>query len=249
MEIIILIVVISLLSIILFIALKKLVEQITIDSKDYYLEKMQDYDAKIFEKEQELQNKASSNEEYKEKANVSDKSNASIEVDRELLKILNQTDYEGINALKLANKVDEIFNIDEEKILRNFVSKLDVNNDYETYQMLIDRFSPNLIYKLKMLDINSQIKVIGDMISDKEYEVFASYIERHKFNLNKFLLDLSLLIEKSVPKIEVICGNKNKNYDHISPYIKTTYSEDILKGIIIKYQDKIYDYSINERDV
>ena len=56
-------------------------------------------------------------------------------------------------------------------------------------------------------------------------------------------------IEKTNPVIEVITGDKNKNYNHINPYVKTSYSDDIYKGIIIKYQDRIYDYSINERDV
>ena len=32
-------------------------------------------------------------------------------------------------------------------------------------------------------------------------------------------------------------------------YVNGERIEDIYKGIIIKYQDKIYDYSINERDV
>ena len=116
-------------------------------------------------------------------------------------------------------------------------------------ESILDRFSPNLIYKLKMLNKESQVNEISKMLSDEEYNVFHDYIETHKFRLNKFLLDLNLIIERTNPVIEVLTGNKNKNYNYISSYIKTIYSEDIYKGIIIKYQDKIYDYSINERDV
>ena len=100
-----------------------------------------------------------------------------------------------------------------------------------------------------MLNSSSQVKEICKLISDEEFEVFDAYISTRKFRLKKFLLDLDLLIENNLPKIEIIVGNHLKNYDYLSPYIKTTYSDDIYKGMIIKYQDRIYDYSINERDV
>ena len=51
------------------------------------------------------------------------------------------------------------------------------------------------------------------------------------------------------PTITVYVGDKNESYDNLSKYIKTIYSKDIYKGIKIKYQNKIYDYSLNERNV
>ena len=247
MEVIVLIIIIALLAVILFLALRKLIDSITADSKEYYFKKMQDYDAEILEREKKLSSLEipQIEENVKNKERVIEK-NA---VDRELLSVINSTDYEMVNALKIANKVDEIFRIDEEAILKDFVSKTKPNENYKTYQKLQDRFSPNLIYKLKMLNKDTQIKEISKMISEEELEVFNAYVTAKKFKLENFLLDLDLLIENNLPKIEVIVGNRTKNYDYISPYIKTTYSEDVYKGMIIKYQDRIYDYSINERDV
>jgi hypothetical protein len=250
MEIIVLIIIISLLAGVLFVALKKLIENITNESKEYYFKKVQDYDAKLLEKENSL---ASMNEQVNEEKTLEEekdiKRDRVASVDKELLNVINLTDYETINALKVANKVDEIFKIDEEQILKDFLSKAKFNEDYKIYQELQDRFSPNLIYKLKMLNKESQIKTISKMLSDKEYEVFNAYLERRKFKLEKFLIDLDELIENNLPQVEVIVGSPNKNYDYLSPYIKTTYSDDVYRGIIIKYQDRIYDYSINERDV
>ena len=100
-----------------------------------------------------------------------------------------------------------------------------------------------------MLNREGQINAISKILTDKEYEVFNSYITTRKFKLDKFLLDLDSVVKNNHPEIEVIVGNHSKNYDYLSPYIKTTYSDDIYKGMIIKYQDRIYDYSINERDV
>lgn len=246
MEIIVLIIIIGILSIIMFLSLKKLIESINKDSQSYYLKNMQELDSKIDEKNKKLLEKSKENE--KEEENKKDVKEVNL-LDKDLLDIYNNTDYEKENALKVASKVDEIFNIDEEKVLKDFIKNISIDENNKIYQSILDRFSPNLIYKLKMLNKESQIKEISKMLSDEEYNVFHDYIETHKFNLNRFLLDLNLIIERTNPVIEVLTGNKNKNYNYISSYIKTIYSEDIYKGIIIKYQDKIYDYSINERDV
>lgn len=245
MEIIVLIIIIGLLSIIMFLSLKKLIESINKESQSYYLKNMQELDSKIDEKNKKLLEKS---EEKKEEENKKDVKEVNL-LDKDLLDIYNNTDYENENALKVASKVDEIFNIDEEKVLKDFIKNISIDENNKIYQSILDRFSPNLIYKLKMLNKESQVNEISKMLSDEEYNVFHDYIETHKFRLNKFLLDLNLIIERTNPVIEVLTGNKNKNYNYISPYIKTIYSEDIYKGIIIKYQDKIYDYSINERDV
>lgn len=245
MEIIVLIIIIGLLSIIMFLSLKKLIESINKESQSYYLKNMQELDSKIDEKNKKLLEKS---KEEKEEENKKDVKEVNL-LDKDLLDIYNNTDYENENALKVASKVDEIFNIDEEKVLKDFIKNISIDENNKIYQSILDRFSPNLIYKLKMLNKESQVNEISKMLSDEEYNVFHDYIETHKFRLNKFLLDLNLIIERTNPVIEVLTGNKNKNYNYISSYIKTIYSEDIYKGIIIKYQDKIYDYSINERDV
>lgn len=245
MEIIVLIIIIGILSIIMFLSLKKLIESINKESQSYYLKNMQELDSKIDEKNKKLLEKS---KEEKEEENKKDVKEVNL-LDKDLLDIYNNTDYEKENALKVASKVDEIFNIDEEKVLKDFIKNISIDENNKIYQSILDRFSPNLIYKLKMLNKESQVNEISKMLSDEEYNVFHDYIETHKFNLNRFLLDLNLIIERTNPVIEVLTGNKNKNYNYISSYIKTIYSDDIYKGIIIKYQDKIYDYSINERDV
>lgn len=246
MEIIVLILIISVLALIMYFSLKKLIEVINEDSKSYYFKTMQKLDKEIDEKNKKSEE---NNDEKEIVKNKSREEKTNNNLDKDLLDIFNVTDYESENALKLANKVDEIFNIDEEEIINKFVKNMEVDENNKIYQSILDRFSPNLIYKLKMLNNKSQVDVISKMLSDNEYKVFSEYLKLKKFNLNKFLLDLNLLIEKTSPFIEITTGNKKKNYNNISPYIKTTYSDDIYKGIIIKYQDKVYDYSINERDV
>ena len=246
MEIVLLLILTGLLSVIMFFSLKKLIESLNKDSQKYYFKTMQALDKKIEEKNKETNEEKINNEFYEE-----DKKKVEVKegIDKSLLDIYNNADYENENALKIANKVDAIFKIDEDKIISDFVKNNTVNENYKYYQSIYDRFSPNLIYKLKMLDKENQINEISKMLNEEEYKVFYDYLKSHKFKLNRFLLDFELNIEKTNPVIEVITGDKNKNYNHINPYVKTSYSDDIYKGIIIKYQDRIYDYSINERDV
>lgn len=246
MEIVLLLILTGLLSVIMFFSLKKLIESLNKDSQKYYFKTMQALDKKIEEKNKETNEEITNKEFYEE-----DKKKVEVKegIDKSLLDIYNNADYENENALKIANKVDAIFKIDEDKIISDFVKNNTVNENYKYYQSIYDRFSPNLIYKLKMLDKENQINEISKMLNEEEYKLFYDYLKSHKFKLNRFLLDFELNIEKTNPVIEVITGDKSKNYNHINPYVKTSYSDDIYKGIIIKYQDRIYDYSINERDV
>ena len=39
------------------------------------------------------------------------------------------------------------------------------------------------------------------------------------------------------------------NFDYLSKYVKTIVADDIYKGIKIIYKNKVYDFSLNERNV
>ena len=64
-----------------------------------------------------------------------------------------------------------------------------------------------------------------------------------------FIDYITELLDLNSPRVLVYVGKKDENYDYLSKYIKTVYSRDIYKGIKIVYRNKIYDYSLNERNV
>ena len=64
-----------------------------------------------------------------------------------------------------------------------------------------------------------------------------------------FVEYLDQLVNLNNPNIIVLVGNENENYDYISDYVNTKVSKDIYKGIKIIYKDKIYDFSLNERNI
>ena len=62
--------------------------------------------------------------------------------------------------------------------------------------------------------------------------------------MNDFLEYLEVEIRKSDPVIYIEVGDKDLNYDQWDARIKTVYNDKIYKGIRIRYQDKLYDYSL-----
>ena len=173
MEIVLLLILTGLLSVIMFFSLKKLIESLNKDSQKYYFKTMQALDKKIEEKNKETNVEITNKEFYEEDKKKVERKEG---IDKSLLDIYNNADYENENALKIANKVDAIFKIDEDKIISDFVKNNTVNENYKYYQSIYDRFSPNLIYKLKMLDKENQINEISKMLNEEEYKVFYDYL-------------------------------------------------------------------------
>ena len=80
------------------------------------------------------------------------------------------------------------------------------------------------------------------------FKIYLALTES-KASVDGFLDYLNELIDLNSPKLTVYVGRRDENYDHLSKYIKTVYSKDIYKGIRIIYKKRIYDYSLNERNV
>jgi hypothetical protein len=95
-----------------------------------------------------------------------------------------------------------------------------------------------------------QMELLNKQLNEKEIQIYKAFLKiNNKHDIDSFIDYLNELVELNSPNIIVYVGNKTENYDHLSNYIKTIYSKDIYKGIKIIYKNKIYDYSLNERNV
>lgn len=63
------------------------------------------------------------------------------------------------------------------------------------------------------------------------------------------MIYLDQLVDLNSPKITILVGSKNENYDHLSDYIETKYSDKIYRGLKIIYKNKVYDFSLSERNI
>ena len=243
-------IIIALLVFFMFLILKKTVDKVNEQTKSYFVGKLQVYDGLINEKEEQLNKINEQIENNKAKLNVNDDTSKknNYTFDHGIIDLMNKTDYQHPDVLKLNKKIDNEFDIDFVDIIKEFIDKIDLDNNYDFYVNLRNKFTSKTIYELRSQD--SLKKALEGILTKEELEVFDEF-KRKRFSnsLNDFLSYLDELITDSNPNITVLVGNKNMNFDYLSKYVKTIVADDIYKGIKIIYKNKVYDFSLNERNV
>ena len=246
------ILIITVLVVLMFFVLKSTVKKINSQTKLYFVDKAQEYDYMIDEKLEKL---SKINQELKEKELNKEEDNNSInsnnyEFDYKIIDLLNKTKYQDKNIFELNKMIDDKFDIDYVGLLKEFLKNIKDDGTYKFVTNLRNKFNSDIIYKLKVLTEEEQIELLNKNLNETEKEIYKAYLKiNKKHNLDSFIDYLNELVDLNNPNITVYVGNKTENYDHLSGYIKTVYSKDIYKGIKIIYKNKIYDYSLNERNV
>lgn len=245
--------VICLLVFLMFLILKKTVKKINTQTRLYFVDKSQEYDYLIKQKVDKLNqlDKEIKEKEANKKETVISNNKQSYDFDYSIINLLNNTEYQNRNIFELNKEIDNKFSIDYISLIKKFVTLTkSADNQYSFCNNIKKKFTSDMVYKLKImsdLELNNYLK---KTLSDDEYKIYKLFTETNTNpNIDNFINYLNELIDLNNPLIVVYVGDKNENYDYLSDNIKTIYSTDIYKGIKIKYQNKIYDYSLNERNV
>ena len=237
---------IAILIVILFVISKR----VNILLKNIFVDKMQQYDFLIEEREQRAESLNNDIELRKDELNKLNNKFNNIDVNENNNKendfeLSSAKDYEDSSILNKYKKIKEGFNFDKTKLVKTFVDKVKPkeNKNYDSYCKIRQYFTHNVQYKLTSCSSDLQITIIKELLTQEEYKLIEELIGK-KFSLNKFLKELDEKIVETNPYITVYTSNKNANYDKISPFVKTVYNENIVEGIKIIYKGKVYDYSI-----
>ena len=236
----------------MFRVLKNAVNKIDEESKRYYVEKIDEYDKIIDDKENEINNLNQEIENKKVEAESikSIVKNDGIDFDVNIIDILSRTKYQEDDFFKIEKKINENFNFDYEKIVRSFAEKVDSEKDYKFCRKLRKKFTPERIYELKTLTEDKLENRLHEMLDDKEFEIFNVYKNTHlKFNFDEFIIFLDELKALNDPHMVVYVGDRNVSFNDISKNIKTKYDANIYKGIKILFRQRMYDFSLNGRDL
>ena len=237
----------------MFFILKGTVKKINSQTKLYFVDKLQEYDYLIDRKEEKLNN---INEEIKKQEKLivegqeSSRKNT-YEFDYQIIDLFNKTKYQDKNIFELNRKIDETFNIDYIELLKKFLEYVKDDGTYQFCVDLRDKFTSEVVYQLKIMNSDEQKKYLSGMLKEQEYNIYKLYLVAigKEASVDGFIEYLDELIDLNSPNIMVYVGSKYENYDYLSKYIKTVYSKDIYKGIRVIYRKRIYDYSLNERNV
>ena len=125
--------VIILLVVLMSLILKNAVKEVDKKSKSYFVDKLQEYDYLIDEKEKKLSELESELEKRKNglKDTNSDINNPNYDFDSSIIDMLTETSYLDKNIFELNKKIEEKFIINYEDLLKDFLSNIKDNNKYK----------------------------------------------------------------------------------------------------------------------
>ena len=150
----------------------------------------------------------------------------------------------------MSNYEDENFVVNYEELVKDFLTLCKDSKDYDFCLSLRGKFSSDVIYELKSRIPDEREEAIKMMLTEKEYKVYETFkLMTSDHTIENFIDYLDQLVDLNNPKVLIMVGSKNENYDHLSQYIETVFNEKIYRGIKIVYRSKVYDFSLSERNV
>lgn len=245
-------IVIILLVFFMFFILRGTVRTINSQTKLYFVDKLQEYDYLINQKEEKLNQ---INQEIKKREIDNRKQNEKFqdkgyEFDYQVIDLLNKTKYQDKNVFELSKQIEAKFDLNYQKILEDFLENVHDDGSYDFCLRLKEKFNSDVIYDLKVLPDDKREEYLETYLQGEELEIYRIFKKiNDSGEVDLFMDYLNELVDLNNPNIVVYVGSKSENYDYLSKYIKTVYTSDIYRGIKILYKRKIYDYSLNERNV
>ena len=236
----------------MFLILKKTVKIVNSQTKSYFVNKLQNYDNLIEAKENKLNEieELIKNREIGLKEEKEENKGKEYNFDTDVIDLLNQTKYQDKNVFELNKKIDEKFIINYEELIKDFLSFTDDNKAYEFCLNLRNKFDSDTIYKFKTIIPSKLDEAYREYLNDREYSVYEAFkLVTVQNTIENFIDYLDRMKELNSPYIKILVGSRNENYNYLSEYIETIFSSKIYRGIKIIYKNKIYDFSLSERDV
>ena len=243
--------IITLLVFVMFIILKKTVNVVNSQTKTYFVDKLQAYDSLIDEKEQKLNeiDELLKNKELGLKDEEKIVKKDGYDFDYNIIDLFNSTEYQNKELLKITRLIEEKFDFDHEKLVKDFLRCVKNVDRYDFCLRLKEKFTSSVIYEVKTLldqELDDYMKIFLD---SNEYNIYLLFKDLNgKFVIEDFVDYLDRLVDLNNPTITIYVSNKKENYDYLSKHIKTIVSDDIYSGIKIVYKDKVYDFSLSERN-
>lgn len=236
-----------------FFMFKNLVKRINNSTKKYFLDKLQDFDYIIAEKEKEIEILSEQIKRLNQ-AKESGENGEIVEIpvmkkpEEKIVYDIPTPEFRETGFFKNYKGLNKEFNVDEEKILKDFIKvhEKDDTTEYKELSAFSELFTQNAIYESLTLTPEEQLDLVKSVLTTKNKNYVEPIIKTIKnFNVLEMLDKIKDRMDKISPTIYVyVSGDSNKNYDYLSSKIKTKLFKNMSKGIIIEYKDKLYDYSI-----
>lgn len=244
--------VVAFLIFLMFLILRKTVRIVNEQTKSYFVNKLQGYDDLITERENKLNeiDELIKNREIGKEENKKELVKGGYAFDTNVIDLFNSTQYQDKNIFELNKKIDENFVVNYEELVRDFLTFCDDSKDYDFCLKLRAKFNSEEIYRLKSLMESDFELELRKFLTEKEYKIYDAFkliIEEH--SIENFVIYLDQLVDLNSPRVIILVGSKHENYDHLSEYIETKYNDKIYRGLKIVYKNRVYDFSLSERNI
>lgn len=242
--VIIVLLVLSIMTFVLFLFLKREIKDINNKSRTYFNRKIQEYTDNVINEE-----KVEPSEVKEEKKGIEEKNKDFMK--ETVVYVEKKANYEINDLLKMMKKIDDNFNVNNEKIIKAFIKSYasddeDLLYKYESLKKMKKYIEKKGIYNIITdCDESSIDEIVNDLRLINEDVFMEYYYAKEVFDVEEFCNFIDYEIGSCDPTIYVYVGNSYVSYDKIDKRIKTLYSKDIYKGVKIIYLNKLYDYSLS----
>jgi hypothetical protein len=236
----------------MFLVLRKTVRIVNEQTKSYFVNKLQGYDDLITERENKLNeiDELIKNREIGKENNKKELTKGGYAFDTNVIDLFNSTQYQDKNIFELNKKIDETFVVNYEELVRDFLTFCDDSKDYEFCLNLRNKFDSERIYMLKSVMEADLENALREFLNEKEFKIYEAFkVIINDYSIENFVIYLDQLVDLNSPKVVILVGSKHENYDHLSEYIETKYNDKIYRGLKILYKNKVYDFSLSERNI
>ena len=257
-----------------FILFKNIIKRIDENAKKYFVNKMQSYDYILEEKQtklEEIKNEIEiiksenknilkesqesdyifrSDENKEETKNQQNEEFEDLKEKKRTIKYnLNEPEYRDTSFFSNYKELKKIFTVNNEKIIRDFIKNNKNQQEEKEYKILKkirEEFNDDAIYGLITLSTDDQKKLLREILEPQEKKILSleSLMEKEIFNIKDLIRYIDNRMEEIEPTIYIYVNGVANNYDFINKNIVTKQYTNMSEGIIIKYRNKIYDYSI-----
>ena len=252
---------IAMLSVFLFISLRGIVKRVNYNAKKYFLEKIQGYNYLIDEKTVEVEKLSnqleSMKEKYQEYQDTDEKLKRieelyrKVQEDRQItpkVEVIQAPQYKEENFFKDYKQLKQKFDVNGEKILKAFIKEHPGEKDdkmYKKYDKVLSKFTPDFIYSIITSNEKERYQKVEKILTPAEKKLisFENYQENN-FNILDLVKDIKEEAAKCDPTIYVYTSTVGINYDYLDDRICTKTYANMSEGIMIEYQNNLYDYSI-----
>lgn len=240
-----------------YILFKNIIKSINENAKKYFVNKLQSYDYLLEEKQEKLEEIRTEINDLKEHKNILDKKEeiygreqANKEEKASPVKYdLRTPAYRETQFFNNYKEVKKIFTVDNENIIKDFIKEHrneKEDKEYRALKKIRAKFDNDSIYGCLTLSKDEQISILEEVLTatDKKTVKFEDLKQKEDFDIKDLISYIDNRMEEIEPTVYIYTNGLDKRYDLIDKNIIMKQYNNMSEGIIIKYRNKIYDYSI-----